>query len=51
MKSLRHPVSLAITPAEMAILQKLNDLGIKNVQVFRRGLEDLAHDNNIVLDT
>lgn len=36
---LRQPVSLSITAEEANILQKLNDKGINNISVFRRGLK------------
>lgn len=44
-KKLKQPISLSIGIEESTLLQKLNDLGIKNIEVFRRGLKVYAEDN------
>ena len=36
---LRQPISLSITVEESILLHKLNDNGIKNIDVFRKGLK------------
>lgn len=41
---LRQPISLSITVEEANILQKLNDKGISNISVFRRGLKVFCED-------
>lgn len=43
-KKLKQPISLSIGMEESILLQKLNDLGIKNIMVFRRGLKVYAED-------
>lgn len=48
---LRRPVSLVITEQESELLDKLRTKGIKHVEVFRRGLDVLLHENNLTLDT
>lgn len=41
---LRQPVSLSITVEESNILNKLNEKGISNISVFRRGLKHYEED-------
>lgn len=51
---LRQPISLSITEQESELLYQLNAKGIKNISVFRRGLQayeadligDITQNNN-----
>lgn len=47
---LRQPISLSITESEASVLELLNAKGIKNVMVFRRGLDEYEKELNKAID-